>query len=257
MRKHTERTAHTERTLRLPRTLAATVMGGALALTGLAEPSWSATSGAAATYPGQGPCPPGDYQLCIDGGPGGFTIRGRTFAGHDNAILLRNVSGVTITGNTFKNLSGRTGYAGVHVKNSSGIVIRKNKFTKLRNAGHMHGVYLVNTTGSTIAGNTFSSITGDPVRIRDGSRDNSVTGNTFTRSGTYAIFSEWRDHKKGETCGAANTIKNNKYGPGYYGTTLPLIRWGGRGSGKTGPDKLTWKTCKTPTIINKGGNTRL
>ncbi|TQE21945.1 right-handed parallel beta-helix repeat-containing protein [Streptomyces ipomoeae] len=246
---------HAPRTRSVSKAVLTTAVGSALILGALAEPSWSAPA-VAAKYPGQGKCPPGDYQLCINGGPGGFTIKGRTFSGHDNAILLRNVSNVTITGNTFKNLSGANGYAGVHVKNSSGIVIKKNTFSNLRNKGHMHGVYLVKTTGSTITGNKFSSITGDPVRLRDGSRNNTVSGNTSTKSGTYAIVSEWRDPKKGETCGGGNVVKNNKYGPGYYGKSLPLILWGGKGSGKSGPNKLTWKNCKKATVVNKGGNKR-
>ncbi|MGW0815988.1 right-handed parallel beta-helix repeat-containing protein [Streptomyces viridiviolaceus] len=236
-----------------PKAVLTTALGGALVLAGLAEPSW----GAAAKYPGQVKCPKGDYQLCIDGGPGGFTIKGRTFSGHANAILLRNVSGVTVTGNTFKNLRGDTGYAGVHVKNSSGIVIRKNTFSGLRNGGNMHGVYLVGTTGSTITGNTFSSVTGDPVRIRDGSRDNTVSGNTFTKSGTYALFSEWGRLEKGETCGRGNVFKNNKYASGgYAGKKISLIKWGGRGGGSTGL-KLTWNNCKKASIVNEGGNSRL
>ncbi|WP_172638810.1 right-handed parallel beta-helix repeat-containing protein [Streptomyces tailanensis] len=248
---------HAPRTRSVPKAFVTTAVGSALILGALAEPSWSAPA-VAAKYPGQGKCPTGDYQLCINGGPGNFTIKGRTFSGHANAILLRNVSNVTITGNTFKNLSGSTGYAGVHVKNSSGIVIKKNTFSNLRNKGHMHGVYLYRTTGSTITGNKFSSISGDPVRIRDRSSRNTVSGNTFTKSGTYAMFSEWRDTAKGEVCGSGgNVFKNNKYGIGYYGKPVPLTLWGGKGSGKKGPNKLTWKNCKKATIVNKGGNSRL
>ncbi|MEV5123316.1 right-handed parallel beta-helix repeat-containing protein [Streptomyces decoyicus] len=244
----------TSRVRRLVPTAAlTTAVGSALLLGGMAEPSWGAT---AARYPGQVKCPKGDYQLCIDGGPGGFTISGRKFSGHANAILLRNVSNVTVSGNTFKNLSGSTGYAAVHVKNSSGIVIRKNTFSGLRNGGNMHGVYLVQTSGSSITGNRFSSITGDPVRIRDGSRNNTVSGNNFTQSGLYAMFSEWGRLEKGETCGRGNVFKSNKYGTGYSGKRLPLIKWGGRGGGSTGL-RLTWNNCKKASIVDRGGNTKL
>ncbi|MGA5562937.1 right-handed parallel beta-helix repeat-containing protein [Streptomyces platensis] len=236
----------------VPTAALTTALGTALLLGVMAEPSWGST---AARYPGQVRCPRGDYQLCIDGGPGGFTISGRKFSGHANAILLRNVSNVTVSGNTFKNLSGSTGYAAVHVKNSSGIVIRKNTFSGLRNRGNMHGVYLVQTSGSSITGNKFSSITGDPVRIRDGSRNNTVSGNTFAKSGQYAMFSEWGRLERGETCGRGNVFKSNKYGTGYSGRRLPLIKWGGKGGGSTGL-RLTWGNCRKASIVNKGGNTK-
>ncbi|MFE1957350.1 right-handed parallel beta-helix repeat-containing protein [Streptomyces sp. NPDC059479] len=236
------------------RALTATAVGSALALAGMAAPG---SAVAAAKYPGQAKCPTGDYQLCIDGGPGGFTISGKKFSGHDNAILLRNVKNVTVSGNQFTNLSGSTGYAGVHVKNSSGIVIKKNTFSNLRNGGNMHGIYLVKTSGSSITGNKFSSITGDPVRIRDGSKNNTVSGNTFTGSGQYGLFSEWGRLEKGETCGSGNIFKSNKYkSGGYGGKKISLIKWGGKGGGSTGL-KLTWGNCKKASITNKGGNTKL
>ncbi|MEV6814163.1 right-handed parallel beta-helix repeat-containing protein [Micromonospora sp. NPDC051296] len=227
--------------------------GSATLVIGLIAPAQAAVT---AKYPGQVKCPKGDYQLCIDGGPGGFTISGRKFSGHANAILLRNVKNVTVSGNEFKNLSGSTGYAAVHVKNSSGIVIRKNVFANLRNGGMMHGVYLVKTSGSSITGNKFSSITGDPVRIRDGSKNNVVSGNTFTKTGQYAMFSEWGRLDKSEACGSGNIFKNNKYGAGYSGKTISVIKWGGRGGGSTGLP-LTWGNCKKASIVNKGGNTRI
>ncbi|MFC9619964.1 right-handed parallel beta-helix repeat-containing protein [Streptomyces sp. NPDC056930] len=238
--------------MRLRHTVVTAAVGSALVLGGMAAPG----SAAAAKYPGQVKCPKGDYQLCIDGGPGGFTISGRKFSGHANAIRLKNVSNITITGNKFTSLSGPTGYGAIHVQNSSGIVIRKNSFSRLSNGANMHGVYLVRTSGSVITGNTFSSISGDPVRIRDGSRNNTVSGNTFTKSGTYAMFSEWGRLEKGETCGRGNVFKSNKYGIGYYGKGISLIKWGGRGGGKTGL-RLTWGNCKKASIVNKGGNSRL
>ncbi|MFJ4467216.1 right-handed parallel beta-helix repeat-containing protein [Streptomyces sp. NPDC089424] len=240
--------------MRISRTLTATAVGGALTLAGMAAPG---SAVAAAKYPGQVTCPKGDYQLCIDGGPGNFTISGKKFSGHDNAILLRNVKKVTVSGNQFTNLSGSTGYAGVHVQNSSGIVIKNNTFSNLRNGGNMHGVYLVKTSSSSITGNKFSTISGDPVRIRDGSKNNTVSGNTFTGSGMYGLFSEWGRLDKGETCGSGNIFKNNKYkAGGYGGKAISLVKWGGRGGGSTGL-KLTWNNCKKASIVNKGGNSKL
>jgi parallel beta-helix repeat protein len=238
--------------VRIRRLAVTAAVGGSLALAGMAAPGWAAP----AKYPGQGKCPAGGYKLCINGGPGGFTISGRTFSGGPNAILLRDVSNVTIERNTFKNLKGKTGYAGVHVKNSSGIRIRNNSFTSLSNKGHMHGVYLVKTSRSTISGNTFSAISGDPVRIRDGSSGNTVSGNTFRKSGIYASFSEWRDTRKGEVCGSGNVFRNNRYGPGPRGRHLPTVKWGGKGGGTSGI-KLSWGNCRKASIVDKGGNKRL
>ncbi|MCX4796075.1 right-handed parallel beta-helix repeat-containing protein [Streptomyces sp. NBC_01242] len=231
-------------------TLAAVTIVAALGTAGT-TPAAAGTA-AAAKHPGQVKCPKGDYQLCIDGGPGGFTISGKTFSGHQNAIRLKNVSNVTITGNTFKNLRGSDGFGGVHVLNSSKIVIKKNNFSNLSNKGKMHGVYLVRTSGSIVTSNKFSSISGDPVRIRDRSSKNTVSGNTFTKSGTYAMFSEWYDPSKGEACGSGNIFKNNKYGTGYSGK-VSLIKWGGW----TKKNKVTWGHCKNASVVNKGGNTRI
>ncbi|MFE5091510.1 hypothetical protein ACFRCI_14125 [Streptomyces sp. NPDC056638] len=147
--------------MRLRHTVVTAAAGSALVLGGMAAPG----SAAASKYPGQVKCPKGDYQLCIDGGPGGFTISGRKFSGHANAIRLKNV-------------------------------------------------------------------------------------------GTYAMFSEWGRLENGETCGRGNVFKNNKYGIGYYGKGISLIKWGGRGGGKTGL-RLTWGNCKKASIVNKGGNSRL
>ncbi|WP_330435927.1 right-handed parallel beta-helix repeat-containing protein [Streptomyces sp. NBC_00825] len=232
-------------------TLAAVTVVAAL---GTAGTTPAAAGTAAAKYPGQVKCPKGDYQLCIDGGPGGFTISGKTFSGHQNAIRLKNVSNVTIAGNTFKNLSGSDGFGGVHVLDSSRIVIKKNSFSNLKNKGKMHGVYMVRTSGSTVTGNKFSSITGDPVRIRDRSSNNTVSGNTFTKAGTYAMFSEWRDPAKGEACGSGNIFKNNNYGIGYYGKRISLIKWGGWTKKNGKKDVTTWGHCTKASIVNKGGN---
>ena len=214
---------------------------------------------AAKKYPGQGKCPKGGYQLCINGGPGNFTIKGKRFSGKPNAILLRNVSNVTISGNTFTGLKGSTGYAGVHIKNSTGIVVKNNKFTRLSNVGHMHGVYVVKSSRVTITGNTFSRITGDAVRLRDGVTKTLVSGNTITTSGQYAIVSEWGYIDSGEeTCGKGNVVKKNKYSvKGNDGQRIALIEWGGWG-GKTRPHKkVTFGHCKKPSITNGGGNKKI
>ncbi|RKS71211.1 parallel beta-helix repeat protein [Actinomadura pelletieri DSM 43383] len=209
----------------------------------------------AAAYACQG-ADKGVYNLCVYN-QSGKTIKGKTFSKGQNGILIRNSSNITISGNVFKNLKGSKGYAGVHVKESTGITIKGNTFTKLSNVGHMHGVYMYRTTNSRITGNKFSYITGDAVRLRDRSSNNTVDKNTITRSGKFGAISEWGQLAPigSEKCGTGNVFKNNKYGNSYANKKLAMIKWGGKGGGKAGP--LTWNNCKKASIKNGGGNKKI
>ena len=198
----------------------------------------------------------GVYKICIYNKTG-VKISGKTFSNAQNGIKIKSSSNITISGNTFKGLGGSKGYAGVHVQNSTNIVIKGNTFSGLSNEGYMHGVYLVRTSASRVTGNKFSYITGDPVRIRDGSRNNIVSGNKFVRSGVNAIFSEWGKLPPYglEKCGSGNVFMNNKYGNGYSNKSIMMIEWGGKGGGKSGP--LSWRNCSEASIKDGGGNKKI
>jgi parallel beta-helix repeat protein len=56
----------------------------------------------------------------------------------------------------------------------------------------MHVFYLSNNSSrNNITNNTIRRAMGDPVRIRDSSSYNQITGNTFTQAGAESMFEEW------------------------------------------------------------------
>ncbi|MEW2403637.1 right-handed parallel beta-helix repeat-containing protein [Streptomyces sp. NPDC046862] len=175
------------------------------------------------------------------------TVRGLEIQRYANGIYVRGtandrVTGVTITGNRFQKLgtkhsgSGR-GFAGVHIVNASRVKVTGNRFYSIENdplPGNMHGVYLgTSAKSTTISGNRFGYVSGDPIRTRNGSDNNTASGNKFWRAGTYAVFSDWRYGT--EACGKGNVFKDNQVGrTSYYGKKF--------GSGKQGrTDPITIK----------------
>ncbi|MFC5185074.1 right-handed parallel beta-helix repeat-containing protein [Actinomadura harenae] len=228
------------RRLLLPVTAAALTGGALLTVPGVAD---------AAAYQCQG-AQKGVYKICLYG-QSGKKISGRTFANAQNGIFIKNSRNITVSGNTFTNLSGPKGFAGVHIQDSTGITITRNRFTKLSNSGNMHGVYLVRTSHVRITKNTFSSISGDPVRVRDGSSYNTVEGNTMTHSGRYALFSEWAKLPPygREKCGKGNVLKDNTYS--LNAPKQVKVLSGGKGS----PPRFGF--CRPAGVKDGGGNHRI
>lgn len=59
-------------------------------------------------------------------------------------------------------------------------------------AEHMHAFYLSNnSTRNNITNNIIVRAMGDPIRIRDSSSFNQITGNTFSQAGAESAFEEW------------------------------------------------------------------
>ena len=59
-------------------------------------------------------------------------------------------------------------------------------------AEHMHVFYLSNnSTRNNITNNTIKRAMGDPIRIRDSSSYNQITGNTFSQAGAESAYEEW------------------------------------------------------------------
>ncbi|MFD8864652.1 right-handed parallel beta-helix repeat-containing protein [Streptomyces sp. NPDC059590] len=204
------------------------------------------------------------YYMTITSANSNITVSGRTIQRYTNGgIRIRGGSGdrvnnVTIKGNTFRYLgnkhsSGGIGYGGVHITSSSKVKITGNKFYYLENRsspGAIHGVYLANATNSSvISGNRFGYVSGDPIRTRNNSKNNTVSGNKFWRAGTYAIFSDWRFGR--EACGRGNVFKNNVVGrTSYYGK-----KFGSAKQGKVKPIKILMWGHDAPTNANLGGCT--
>jgi Right handed beta helix region len=91
---------------------------------------------------------------------------------------------------------GDGGYGGLDLVNSRGNVIRNNHFVDVENAsgaqGLMHAVYLAHgSSENEIRSNRFVGVSGDPIRVRDGSNRNEVTDNVFEDTGSVAFISDW------------------------------------------------------------------
>ncbi|MFE7127035.1 right-handed parallel beta-helix repeat-containing protein [Streptomyces sp. NPDC057617] len=214
------------------------------------------------------------YYMTISSPNSSFTVSGKTIKNYTNGgIRVRGMKGpgrVTIKNNLFQHLGNKSnpggpGYGAVHVTDSARLTITGNRFYNLENTegpGEIHGVYLATRTSSTvIRGNRFGYITGDPVRTRNGSNNNTVDGNKFWRSGSYAVFSDWRPQDK-EVCGKGNVFKNNqvgrvtyfgkKFGSDTYGAhkvPVRLLLWGHHK-----PTAANVGGCATRPITNGGGN---
>ncbi|GAA3435155.1 right-handed parallel beta-helix repeat-containing protein [Kutzneria kofuensis] len=144
------------------------------------------------------------YLQVQDYSEGGIALAGRTTT--DSATNLRvpadagfnhnKVFGLEFVDIGSKWSSAGYAYGGVDLVNSSDNVVQNNHFVHLENAGGdadlLHGVYLAHgSSRNVVSGNQFAYVSGDPVRVRNGSDDNDVYGNTLTRSGQRGLLSDW------------------------------------------------------------------
>jgi hypothetical protein len=93
------------------------------------------------------------------------------------------------------------------------------------------GVYLAHgSSRNSVTGNQFAYITGVAMRTRNQSDANDITGNTFTRAGVTAFYSEWfcdsscvadnPGHPR-ECSSHGNAFHDNDTVSGYDGPTCP------------------------------------
>lgn len=176
--------------------------------------------------------------ITIDGGvaPRGGVLRPAS-AGHN-----RN----TVYGMVFRQLGSKhvrsgTGYGAIDLINSRSNVIQNNRFERIENSGSasdkalVHGVYLAHgSSDNVIQSNRFTRISGDPIRTRNASGDNHMSGNVFVRAGANAYLSDW--FVAAPSPGAPRECPSR--GNQFYGNTLR--------SGYSGEIE-TW-TASPPTI---------
>jgi hypothetical protein len=98
-----------------------------------------------------------------------------------------------------------TSTAAIRLVNSDDNTIENNHFVDILNAtdgGLLHAIYLAHGSDrNTIARNRFVNNSGDPVRLRDFSNGNQITGNTFIKVGTNAGYTDWYcDHDARTDC---------------------------------------------------------
>ncbi|CAM3138086.1 right-handed parallel beta-helix repeat-containing protein [Stackebrandtia soli] len=199
------------------------------------------------------------YWMDSHGGPS-LDVREVLVRNYRTGGLRLDTDGNTVRNMIFEKLGnkyvgGGDGYAAVHLLGSSNNTITNNIFRKLENTdcpGCIHGVYAANgSSDSEITGNRFSDITGDVVRLRNGTVDNLVSDNTFSRSGSAAtdraFVSFWR-FRSSETCGSGNRVEDNQYDGRYYnGTTGQRIAGSGAEPGLS----------RCVNAITESGNTRI
>lgn len=135
--------------------------------------------------------------------------------------------------------AGDAGYGGLDLVNSHGNDIRNNHFVNVENAsssaGLMHAVYLAHgSSDNEIRANRFVGISGDPIRVRDGSNHNQVTDNTFETAGSAAFISDWWCDKSanpnctkpgGECPSWENAFRDNEMHCGYGGGTIATFQY--------------------------------
>lgn len=121
-------------------------------------------------------------------------------------IMARGLRDSTIEGNTFAGL--------------------ENGFVQgAANGGKagpqlLHAVYLNNHSGgNTIANNRFDTVSGDPIRISNGSDGNKILRNRSENAGKQAFVSDWfnnTDPKNPQTASHGTVFGGNKIGSRYH-----------------------------------------
>lgn len=164
---------------------------------------------------------------------GGIMLDGGTKTGTQGMIAgaSRGVNGNTIYGMYFRAIGSKhtragVGFGAVDLINSQNNIIEANDFVEIENSGALdqqaliHGVYLAHfSSGNSIRGNRFTTVSGDPIRTRNGSNSNTITANVFTRAGSKAYFSDWfqRSGEARECASLENRFYANTLSSGYTG----------------------------------------
>ena len=179
---------------------------------------------------------------------GGIEISPQTGAGTDHHWDGGNtafLTGAHIHGVRFKDLGSKRsaahqanwgklqfGAGGIMARGLTGSTIEDNAFVGLENglvrgaandgkAGPqlMHGIYLNNQSGgNTIRNNRFDTISGDVVRVSNGSHGNQIVGNRSDNAGKQAFVSDWfnnRDPNNPQVASQGTVIEDNAIGTRY------------------------------------------
>lgn len=118
-------------------------------------------------------------------------------------ILFRGVQNSQITNNSFHNLE-------------NGKVRGTKTGERL-----MHGVYIRDHSGSNLVdNNSFDTISGDSIRLSNGSHDNSISNNRSNNAGIRTLVSEFynSNQKRKEEDSHNNSLYNNNIGTLYNST---------------------------------------
>ncbi|MFC0037040.1 right-handed parallel beta-helix repeat-containing protein [Actinomadura rayongensis] len=187
--------------------------------------------------------------IMFDGGtrpsPAGVLVGGPT------GVNGNTVYGVRFAAIGSKHVPTALGYGAIDLVNSQRNIIEQNEFADIENGGDpaqaalVHGVYLAHrSSGNIIRGNRFDGVSGDPIRTRNASGGNKVSGNVFVRAGSKAFFSDWFQRRADasaprECASLENRFYDNTLTSGYNG---PVRTW----SASPGSDTSTGGTGCEP-----------
>lgn len=114
------------------------------------------------------------------------------------------------------------GIAALDLMNSRDNFIHNCSFINIINsstpdaAGVLHAIYLAHQSSSNkILGCLFHAISGNPIKFRDYSNDNEVSGCNFRQAGVYSACVDSPSIGKGERPSWSNVIEGNSFGRTY------------------------------------------
>ncbi|MFE9628301.1 right-handed parallel beta-helix repeat-containing protein [Streptomyces sp. NPDC006527] len=167
-----------------------------------------------------------EYGVKLTSADAGVTIAGLTIESCRNGgIKASGTLDVWVENNLIRYIgskhvdgTGNEGFGGVHLLNSGRAHIEGNRFYYLENTGSpagVHGVYAANNSdGMIVRDNNFGYISGDPIRVRNGTDAGLVDHNRFWKTGYIAVLSDWRFGS--EICSQGNVFADNVVGNTTY-----------------------------------------
>ena len=173
------------------------------------------------------------YGLLIEPDPGqpndmNLSVEGLRWVDSTNGIRVSGAFNVRLERLTFERIGTQhsatgNGYAALSLSGTQGTRVIEARFRDIENAepreSYIHAIYMSGEThGTQVIDSRFFNISGDPIRVRDGSNWNRVEGGSFTRTGKYAILSAWHNPGAGESPSAGNTLRNSDTGSDYAGS---------------------------------------
>jgi hypothetical protein len=124
------------------------------------------------------------------------------------------------------------GMAAVGISDSDHNVVANNRFVNIQNESgderFLHAVYLnVGSDENRVVGNATFRVSGDPIKVRQFSNRNEITGNTLRCSGGKSFFLDYPEDftpasgREPECASWENVFSNNRLDCGYDGGSLP------------------------------------
>ena len=184
--------------------------------------------GGRATFDGQGSA---DWALNVRPRAGTsmkLTLQDLGVRNAGNGIRIGKARDVNVRNFTAENLGSlharAAGFAALGVFGSANVSVVNPTFRSIENdaatAAYVHAIYAIGAPGLRVEGGSYTLISGDPIRLRNGSDGALVRGGRFDRAGRYAVFSDWRDPSAGEVLSKNGVISAASVTSGYGGKAL-------------------------------------